>query len=169
MGDQGIAEPDPQLRVAGAAADRVLEQARGILGSSAPLERFGDHQPALRPGEPLEKSMARLGQRNRRARLDLLGRSARQIGPPLERIARGTDQERRSGRGQCRSAHAEQAQPAECGGAEQNEDEPRHQRFFRRLIRVAAIHPPSVRNSNGASHKAQVAGSAVGLKLTQLP
>src|SRR5690242_20495354 len=81
--DQGITEPDPQLRIARIASNRILQNVDRILALAVAGERFGDAQPAFRRREIAEEGMARLGQRENVARLLTRRRRARQSGSAL--------------------------------------------------------------------------------------
>ena len=59
--DKRVAEPDPQLGIAGIALDGVLQDSDRILAVAVTLERFGHPQPALRRREVAEEGMTCVG------------------------------------------------------------------------------------------------------------
>src|SRR4051812_18785332 len=95
MVDQGVAEPDPQLRIAGVAAHSVLENADRVLAITCARKRFGDSQPAFRRRELAEKGVPCLGQLQDVAALAAFSRRSGETWPALECISRRSEQQRR--------------------------------------------------------------------------
>ena len=141
MVDQRIAEPDPQLRVAGIA--RAPHS-----GECRPRPRSCRRAPALptcaasaRPGEIAEEGVARVGQREGAAALGRCARRAGKAGPALQRIAGCAEQQRRRASCQHRPAHAEQPQqPRGCSAISSSRIAPAH--HAAPLIRSRTSHAP---------------------------